>query len=325
MARSLRIQYPGAVYHVTHRGNERKDIFASDHDRQQFLKILSQGQQNYNIILHCYVLMDNHFHFLLETPAGNLSDFMRYFNITYTSFFNRKYKRCGHLYQGRFKSILVEKETYLSRLSRYIHLNPTRTQRIKNQPLKNQIKHLFTYPWSSLGEYLNPSNRKSMINYGYILNEFGGDNSTGRIAYKKQITLDLTSQTAILDNAIGHSLLGTANFINQTKNKITKHRDRERPAIGQIFKYQAQEKILTVISETTNLTQKEILTRAGLIRQIAMDILYRIGGLTNREIGEIMKIDYSTVSVHRTRLRKKTISDKAISILIKEIEAKCQG
>ena len=118
MARPLRIQYPGAVYHVTCRGNERKDIFRNDADRKKMLQILSQSIKIYNVKLYSYVLMKNHFHLLLETTLGNLGEFMRHFNITYTGYFNRRHGRVGHLYQGRYKSILVDRAAYLTILSR---------------------------------------------------------------------------------------------------------------------------------------------------------------------------------------------------------------
>jgi putative transposase len=130
MARPLRIQYPGAVYHVTCRGIERRKIFLDDKDRGKFLRLLSLSLNIYSAKLHAYVLMDNHFHLLVETPLGNLGEFMRHFNITYTSYLNRRRRRVGPLYQGRYRSVLVEKEAYLSVLSRYIHLNPIRVKRL---------------------------------------------------------------------------------------------------------------------------------------------------------------------------------------------------
>jgi len=128
MARPLRVQYPNAVYHVTCRGNEQKPIFRDDIDRKTLLKKLVQSMDIYTVKLYSYVLMNNHFHLLLETPLGNLGEFMRRFNISYTGYFNYRHKRSGHLFQGRYKSILVDKESYLSILSRYIHLNPVRTE-----------------------------------------------------------------------------------------------------------------------------------------------------------------------------------------------------
>jgi REP element-mobilizing transposase RayT len=125
MARPLRIQYPDAVYHVTCRGNEKQSIFRDDSDRGRFLQLLNQSVNIYTVKLHSYVLMNNHFHLLVETPLANLSEFMRHFNIAYIGYFNRRHNRFGHLYQGRFKAIIVDKDTYLSVLSRYIHLTPS--------------------------------------------------------------------------------------------------------------------------------------------------------------------------------------------------------
>jgi len=124
MARPLRIEYPGAFYHVTSRGNEQKDIFKNRRDREKFLKYLASATQRYAATVHSYCLMSNHYHLLLETPEGNLSEIMRHINGAYTTYFNIKRKRSGHLFQGRYKSILIEADEYLVELSRYIHLNP---------------------------------------------------------------------------------------------------------------------------------------------------------------------------------------------------------
>ena len=126
MARPLRIEYPGAFYHVTSRGNEQKDVFRSRTDREKFLSYLDSATQRYNAVIHAYCLMNNHFHLILETPTGNLSQIMRHINGAYTTYFNVKRKRAGHLFQGRFKAILVEADEYAAELSRYIHLNPVR-------------------------------------------------------------------------------------------------------------------------------------------------------------------------------------------------------
>jgi len=163
MSRPLRIQYEGAVYHVTCRGNERKDIFKDDTDRQRFLRSLNQAVNIYSIKLCSYVLMSNHFHLLLETPLGNLSEFMRNFNITYTGYYNRRHKRVGHLYQGRYTSVLVDKDSYLSVLSRYIHLNPVRIKAHAKTPLREKIRFLQVYPWSSLPGYLNKREKEPFI------------------------------------------------------------------------------------------------------------------------------------------------------------------
>ena len=133
MARPLRIEYPNAHYHVTCRGNDRRNIFRDDDDRRAFLDRLRKSLDIYEVRLHCYVLMNNHFHLVAQTPRANLSEFMRHFNVAYTSFFNRRHRRTGHLYQGRFKAILVQPDAWLLGLSRHVHMNPVRTRQRKRK------------------------------------------------------------------------------------------------------------------------------------------------------------------------------------------------
>jgi putative transposase len=140
MARPLRIEFPDAFYHVTARGNERRNIFRDDRDRQRLLGYLESAVLRYKAVVHVYCLMSNHYHLLLSTPAGNLSQIMRHINGGYTTYFNKRHDRAGHLLQGRYKAILVEADPYAGELSRYIHLNPVRAG-IAGRPEE--------YPWSS--------------------------------------------------------------------------------------------------------------------------------------------------------------------------------
>ena len=126
MARPLRIEHPGAVYHVTSRGNAREDIFISDTDRLKFLEILGNTVEKYNWLCHAFCLLDNHYHLIIETPDPNLSLGMRQLNGVYTQSFNRIHQRVGHVFQGRYKAILVEKGNHLLELCRYVVLNPVR-------------------------------------------------------------------------------------------------------------------------------------------------------------------------------------------------------
>jgi len=152
MARPLRIQYPGAYYHITSRGKERKDVFNSVRDRGKFLSYLDSASERYNARIHVYCMMGNHYHLMFKRPDGNLSQIMQHLNGAYTTYFNTKLKRSGHLFQGRYKSILIEADEYAAQLSRYIHLNPVRTG-IVEEPGK--------YPCSSYQFY---SSRKNPLN-----------------------------------------------------------------------------------------------------------------------------------------------------------------
>ena len=159
MARPLRISYPNAFYHVTCRGNDRRAIFRDDHDRTRFLAQLESALEIFSVGLHTYVLMSNHFHLIVETPKANLSEFMRQFNISYTGYYNRRHGRVGHLYQGRFKAIVVDKDSYLLELSRYVHLNPIRIKAKTQQSEAGRIGEVSRYRWKS--------NRKSQRNISH--------------------------------------------------------------------------------------------------------------------------------------------------------------
>jgi REP element-mobilizing transposase RayT len=140
MARPLRIEFPGALYHVTARGNHRQDIFVDNEDRQRFLDILAHTARRYNLLCHAYCLMDNHYHLVLETPDGDLAKAMRQVGAVYTQAYNRRHNKSGHLFQGRYKAILVEREGHLLELIRYVVLNPVRAGASRTPE---------AWPWSS--------------------------------------------------------------------------------------------------------------------------------------------------------------------------------
>ena len=323
MARALRIQYPGALYHVTNRGNERKAVFKDDIDRNQFLTILSRSIDTYGVILHNFVLMDNHWHILAQTPLGNLSEFMRHFNITYTSHYNRRHKRVGHLYQGRYKSFLVEFDSYLSKVSRYIHLNPVKVSGTQEMPVDQQLKYLWGYKWSSLPGYIGMGNRLNFVEYKTVLAEHGGDTRTGKRKYRDQIINDLSVGLTIREQIVGQSILGSERFVSLVKEKyINNGKDRERPNILKIHRYLSIDAVLAVVENETGMSPA--LPSTGTTRQVVMAALYNFAGLNNREIGDIMGVDYSTVSQGRKRLRERAEKDQNIRLLIERINQKCQ-
>ena len=321
MARQLRIQYPGAVYHVTCRGNEQRKIFLNDEDRKRFLRILTQSLNIYSAKLHAYVIMDNHFHLLLEPPLGNLSEIMRHFNISYTGFFNRRHKRVGHLYQGRYKSILVEKEAYLSVLSRYIHLNPIRLKKLEKSPAKEKLEKLLNYSWSSFPAYIKTTKRDGMIDCSLVLADYGGDTDKGRKAYLKQLIADIDNGLNVNDAIFGQSILGGEEFINWVKETfLGESATCEQPSVGKIKHYQDKETILDLIEKETGKDLETLRKEKGNMRRVAIDILYRFGGLKGPEVGALMGIDYSAVSQERKRLRETVAQDRALEKVMARIE-----
>jgi putative transposase len=322
MSRPLRIEYPGAIYHVTCRGNERKEIFRDNSDRKRFLEILIISQEIYNVEIFSYVLMKNHFHILLKTELGNLGEFMRHFNISYTSYFNRRHRRIGHLYQGRYKSMLIESEKYLSMVSRYIHLNPVRTKVMIKKSGQEKLSYLMQYKWSSFTGYINKRAMEEFINYEPVLLDYGGINPRGQKEYKKQIYSDITDGLELKDKIIEQYILGSEKFVDWLKKNLMKRkRDRECPSLGKLQKYKAREAIIHAIEKETGSSIATIKEERGTVRQIVMDLLYRFGGLKGREIGNMFGIDYSTVSVSRKRLRNKIQKDNNLKKFLYQIEA----
>ncbi len=320
MARPLRIQYPGALYHVTHRGNERKEIFKDDLDRQKFIQLLARSLDIYSVKLYSFVLMNNHFHLLVETPLGNLSEFMRHFNISYTSAFNRRYQRSGNLYQGRYKSFLVDHDGYLTMVSRYIHLNPVKIKSMQNEPFAQRLDALWQFRWSSLPGFFTQKKRYNFINYDVVLAEYGGDTRSGRACYKKQLAEDLVNGLQLKDKVIGQSLLGGEKFITEIKSTyLDRKSSREQPALAEVKRYLSKEAILDVICKKTGKSTKDLLLKPGGHRHLTMDLLYRLGGMKNPEIGKMMNIDYSTVSVGRKRFREKVACDDEMQKMYIEI------
>jgi putative transposase len=322
MARPLRIQYPDAVYHVTCRGNEKQNIYRDDADRSRFLQLLNQSVNIYTVKLHSYVLMNNHFHLLVETPLANLSEFMRHFNIAYIGYFNRRHKRVGHLYQGRYKAILVDKDAYLSVLSRYIHLNPVRIKALEKIDPREKYKRLKGFPWSSLPGYLQKRKKQHFVSYGLVLADYGGDTDKARRSYRNALIEEMIQGKGISDQIIGQSVIGGEQFIAWVKETyLSEARDGEAPAHSAIKSHGSKDEIIQSIVHQTGKTFEQIKVEKGTLRRITMDLLYRHGGMTNPGIGQLFGVDYSSVSQERRRLRNLVEKDRKAGALLRKLEA----
>jgi len=176
MARPLRIEFPGAIYHVTARGNERRGIVRDDVDRWKWRSLLERTVARHGWRVFAFALMGNHFHLFLQTPQANLSAGVHHLSGSYAGYFNARHRRRGHLLEGRFRSILVEDTGYWRQLSRYVHLNPVRAG-LAQRPED--------WGWSSYAGYHRPARRVPWIDYSRVLAEFGGDTSSGRQAYRQ--------------------------------------------------------------------------------------------------------------------------------------------
>ncbi|MDP2268422.1 MAG: transposase, partial [Deltaproteobacteria bacterium] len=202
MARPLRIEFPGAVYHVTSRGNARDRIFIDDSDREGFLSILDSVTRRYNWLFHAYCLMDNHYHLVIETIEGNLSRGMRQLNGVYTQKFNWKHARTGHVFQGRFKAILVEKESYLLEVCRYVVMNPVRAKMVERPE---------AWRWSNYAATAKMISAPEFLTVDWILGCFADNIEEAPECYRKFVG-NADSGSTPWDKVKGQLFLGSENF-----------------------------------------------------------------------------------------------------------------
>ena len=179
MARPLRVDYPGAFYHVINRGNNQENIFKNKRDKEKFLEYLEKAHQRFSIIIHTYCLMSNHYHLLVQTPEPNLSVAMQWINVSYATYFNKKRDRQGHLFQGRFKAILIDADEYLTHLSRYIHLNPVRAKMVETPD---------EYPWSSYPAFIGKPKTLKSFESDRLLSYFGKNKKDSKYHFKPQLS-----------------------------------------------------------------------------------------------------------------------------------------
>ncbi len=255
MARPLRIQYEGALYHVTSRGNEKANIYYDDRDREYFLSILKDVYKKHHTIFHAYEIMPNHYHIMTETPLGNLSHVFHDVNSIYTSYFNRRHKRVGHLFQGRYKAILVEKDSYLLELCRYIHLNPIRAK---------LVKKIEDYPWSSYLAYLGKRPKPEWLEVDWCLSQFG---NSRKEAIEEFITfvydgIQVYKNKNPFDNLFAQTVLGSKFFIEKIKD-FTKHKklDTELTGLKQLKRAYSPIEIVNKVAVRLNVSKEDLLQR----------------------------------------------------------------
>ena len=277
MARPLRVEYEGALYHVTSRGNARQDIFLDDEDFRRFLNTLSEVVERYRWIVHAYCLMNNHYHLLVETPEGNLSSGMRQLNGVYTQRFNRRHGRVGHLTQGRYKALLVQKEGYLLELSRYIVLNPVRL---------GMVVVAEGWPWSSYGATAGLKKGEEFLYTDWILGCFSPSKAQARRLYIAFVREGVGKESPLRD-AKGGVFLGGEGFIRKVRGLVERASGEEvvrqqryaaRPSLEEIFEGKGRD--------------------GGIYEAI-----YR-WGYKLKEVGEFLGLHYSMVSRIASRIAK---------------------
>ena len=299
-----------------------RSIFRDDADRGTFLQKLQSSLEIYQVSLHAYVLMSNHFHLIVQTPKANLSEFMRHFNISYTGYFNRRHKRVGHLYQGRFKAIVVEADSYLLELSRYVHLNPVRLRGFKGQRQKERLRYLAGYRWSSLAGYLHGLKKKHWVIYDEVLGYVGG--SRKRYARFVEEGLERGYSTP-WEDLQGQVVLGEESFWERLREKWQPQPGsaKEQPSLGMLERVEPRE-VLREAAKYFNVKVEELARRRSRYRDeraLAMELMHRYGRAKQSEIGEFFgRVNYTLVSRERKRLREKVEYEAKMKKWWREIE-----
>lgn len=302
MARPLRIEFPGAFYHVTARGNEQKEIFKSRADREQFLAYLESASERYGAVIHAYCLMDNHYHLLLETPAGNLAQIMRHVGGAYTTYFNVKRRRAGHLFQGRYKAILVDKDEYALELSRYIHLNPVRA-RLVAWPEE--------YMWSSYRSYVGLVTMPSWLTADSVLGCLNDGNAKG---YRQFVSDALGREgESPIKNVVASTILGGADFVETIARRHLAQREADRnvPAIRRLKRPTVGQILAAVAGEPE--------TSGNQARNVSLYLCHRYSGARLREIGEYFGLSDAAVAQASRRLRVTAESDEKMGRVIERV------
>ena len=277
MARPIRIEFPGAVYHVTARGAGRGMIFRDDADRAKFLEILERTVSLRRWIVHAYCLMGNHYHLLVETPEANLSRGMRAVNGEYTQAFNRRHRRSGHVFQGRFKAVLIEKESHLLELCRYVVLNPVRARSMR-------AKSPEAWPWSSYRATAGLEEAPVFLSTDWILSRFGGMGKAARERYARFVAQG-RGATSVLAAVTGGVILGSAEFVGKVapllkeRQKLREHPRRER--------YAGRPGLPAIFAGTRGDKPK---------RDAAIREAYVEHGYTLSQIGDFLGLHYATIS-----------------------------
>lgn len=309
MARKPRIEFEGAFYHVITRGNQRQKVFKDSDDFLKYLEILSNYKTQYKYFLYVYVLMNNHVHLLIETQETPLSKILQGINQSYTTYFNRKYKTVGHLFQGRYKAILCDRDEYLLSLVKYIHLNPVRAKIVKTPD---------EYQWSSHLSYIKKADGINIIDTDQVLRMFSEDKQRARKLYSAYMSNRQIVKKEDVYNTIGQRILGSEEFLE----KVMKRYDGELKKEKREREYTLYE-IAKGVEKICGITLKQIREKSksetvtlgrGLLSLAAKEYGYK-----GKEIGLYIRKDPAVIT---RNLKEKKQLEKEIEKVIEAIRNK---
>lgn len=273
MSRPLRLEIPGALYHVTSRGDRREDIYHDQTDRFAWLIVLGQTCERYNWLIHAWCQMSNHYHMIIETVEGNLSAGMRHVNGVYTQALNRRHDRTGHVYQGRYKAILVERDSYLLELSRYVVLNPVRAA---------MVKHARQWKWSSYHAMIGTEPRPEWLETDWLLGQFGNER-TRQIERYVEFVQEGVRGPRVWQQLKGQVFLGNDLFVETMRKRLASDGKFATKEIPRIQRHALARSLAYYREEFVDAKQ-------------GMVAAYATGDYTLQAVADAFGVHYSTVS-----------------------------
>lgn len=309
MSRPWRIEFKGALYHVLSRGNEQQDIYLDNEDRNSFISLMGEITGRFEIDIFAYVLMNNHYHILLRTNRANLSKAMQWLGVTYTRRFNNRHFRSDHLFQGRFKSLIVENDAYLVELSCYIHRNPLHA---------GIVKRLMDYKWSSFPVYAYRRKYPGWLQTGTILSQFG--RSDQQLAYRRKVQGYSDEEESLFEGLRYGLFFGTVDFADKLRSRFLKEGipHSEMPKQIGLLKKHETKKMIMELSEILGCNIKSsreslrISKNEKTGRDLMIYMLWQTGRFTNQEISKLFGLTYSSVSRRVGIVRKQLRKDKVL-------------
>jgi REP element-mobilizing transposase RayT len=295
---------------VISRGNAGEKIFKSKRDKEKFLGYLEKAVERFSIIIHTYCLMDNHYHLLMETSQPNLSAAVQWINVSYAVYFNRKRQRSGHLFQGRFKAILIDADEYLKQLSRYIHLNPVRAKIAENPS---------DYKWSSHRAFIGVEKPPPWLEIRWLLSQFGRRRNVALGNYRAYVE---DVEAAALENPIkdvvGGMILGNPGFVNWVKNELLSARvdDEEVPQLKELKPKPSLDTIVKNVCDEMRCNEKQILQKGhkrNINREMAIFLARDLSGMSGKALGQYFGgISGSAITLNYNHFMEKLESDKKL-------------
>ena len=339
MARPLRVEIKDGWYHVTARGNERRAVFADDTDRRHFLELLGEWVARFGLRLHAYVLMDNHYHLLVQTPQANLSQAMQWLQVSYTVWFNRRHRRAGHLFQGRFKAVVLE-ESAAAELSRYLHLNPVRVGALRlgkvareraaagigqapdAKLVAERLERLRQYRWSSYRSYAGLSQGPTWLTQRKVLAMLGGGADQQRCqAYRRFVEEAIREgvMPSPWERLQAGLVLGSAEFVRRMRHRL-RGNAKEQAGLRQLRERVSFDRVVAVVERLKGERWTAFRDRYGdWGRDLALYLGRKRCGMRLRELAAAAGgLDYGSVSGAVRRFEQRLQRDEQLAALTQQ-------